>query len=293
MEITVLKVASSLVAAALVPAGLAGSMQPPGGIGSDIAALPAAATVMVMPRSIIYPPPGEFLRGGHPEAAVPQSLAIGEPIEIMTYQVSSAEYALCVDAGACRPAGDRPKASGERPATGVSYLDADAYASWYSQATGESWRLPTDPEWALAAAERFVGDLKGVVDDPRNPARRWLSNYAAEAGAKRQPDPLPRVRGSFGVNSLGVKDLSGNVWEWTSTCYARASLAEDRSVLSTVENCGVHVLEGVHRAYMSNFVSDGKSGGCAVGTPPDNLGFRLVRERPGFVALMLQRLGLR
>src|SRR6188472_2221751 len=99
MTITALKVASSLVAAALIPAGLGGSTQPQGGIGSDVRALPAAATVMVLPRSIIYPPSGEFLRGGHPEAAVPQRLAIGEPIEIMTYQVSSAEYALCVAAG--------------------------------------------------------------------------------------------------------------------------------------------------------------------------------------------------
>ena len=41
---------------------------------------------------------------------------------------------------------------------------------------------------------------------------------------------------------------------------------------------GVRVLEGLHRAYMSNFVRDGKSGGCAVGTPPEHLGFRLVRD---------------
>jgi hypothetical protein len=26
-------------------------------------------------------------------------------------------------------------------------------------------------------------------------------------------------------------------------------------------------------------VRDGRAGGCAVGAPPDNLGFRLVRER--------------
>jgi hypothetical protein len=54
----------------------------------------------------------------------------------------------------------------------------------------------------------------------------------------------------------------------------------------------VHAVEGFHRTYMSNFIRDGKSGGCAVGTPPDNLGFRLVRDRPGLVQTALRRLGL-
>jgi hypothetical protein len=43
---------------------------------------------------------------------------------------------------------------------------------------------------------------------------------------------------------------------------------------------------------MSNFVSDGKSGGCAVGTPPDNLGFRLVRDHAGLVNRILGYLGI-
>jgi hypothetical protein len=30
---------------------------------------------------------------------------------------------------------------------------------------------------------------------------------------------------------------------------------------------------------MTFFVRNPKSGGCSVGTPPDNLGFRLVREQ--------------
>jgi formylglycine-generating enzyme required for sulfatase activity len=77
-----------------------------------------------------------------------------------------------------------------------------------------------------------------------------------------------------------VFDLAGNVWEWTSDCYVRFTLAADRvTELSRVENCGVHVVEGRHRAYMSNFIQDARSGGCAYGTPPDKLGFRLVRER--------------
>ncbi|TGV96539.1 formylglycine-generating enzyme family protein, partial [Mesorhizobium sp. M2E.F.Ca.ET.154.01.1.1] len=40
------------------------------------------------------------------------------------------------------------------------------------------------------------------------------------------------------------------------------------------------------------FIRDGKSGGCAVGTPPDNLGFRLVRERGGLLRAVLRRLGI-
>ena len=43
-------------------------------------------------------------------------------------------------------------------------------------------------------------------------------------------------------------------------------------------NCGVRVVEGQHRSYMTDFIRDPRSGGCAVGKPPSNLGFRLVRD---------------
>jgi hypothetical protein len=51
-------------------------------------------------------------------------------------------------------------------------------------------------------------------------------------------------------------------------------------------------VEGFHRTYMSNFIRDGKSGGCAVGKPPDSLGFRLVKERPGIGRKILEFLRL-
>jgi hypothetical protein len=38
------------------------------------------------------------------------------------------------------------------------------------------------------------------------------------------------------------------------------------------------IVEGQHRSYMTDFIRDPRSGGCAVGKPPDNLGFRLVRD---------------
>ena len=43
-------------------------------------------------------------------------------------------------------------------------------------------------------------------------------------------------------------------------------------------NCGVRVVEGEHRSYVTDFIRDARAGGCAVGIPPANLGFRLVRD---------------
>jgi formylglycine-generating enzyme required for sulfatase activity len=90
-----------------------------------------------------------------------------------------------------------------------------------------------------------------------------------------------------------LADLAGNVWEWTESCFERTAL--DRGghpAGAAVANCGVRVVEGRHRAYMVDFVRDPRSGGCAVGTPPSNLGFRLVRdgERPPLLASLAARL---
>lgn len=285
MSPLILKVVSVAMAAATVPMGLLA-------IGQNGQPHPAATTVTLVPGSITYPLPGEFLRNGRPQANPLLSRQLNKPIVIMTYQVSVSDYAACVTAGGCQPAQETRAVPPDAPVTGVSYLDAQGYAQWYSKATGDDWRLPSDDEWAFAAAERFAGEFEGVEIDAKNPARRWLTSYKAEVDINRKPDPLPRSRGSFGVNSLGLADFSGNVWEWTSTCYVRTTLAAGGAgVTSSVDNCGVHVLEGLHRAYMSNFVSDGKSGGCAVGTPPDNLGFRLVRDHRGWANRILGRLG--
>src|SRR5690606_37950774 len=191
-------------------------------------------------------------------------------------QVSVEDYARCVADNACAPTA-APGLDGH-PVTGVSHQDATAYAAWLSARTGQTWTLPSDAEWAYAAAERYSDDTLGSEGDADNPALRWIANYRQEAARNRTPDPAPRPLGSFGANSLGIMDLAGNVWEWTDTCHRRVHLDAAGTVRSEQPACTIRVLEGKHRAATSFFIRDAKSGGCSVGIPPDNLGFRLVRR---------------
>ncbi|QPC95452.1 SUMF1/EgtB/PvdO family nonheme iron enzyme (plasmid) [Mesorhizobium sp. INR15] len=184
--------------------------------------------VTLAPGSFRHPQPGEFMSQSHPIAAPLILATVGVPLEIMKYQVSRSEYGRCVTAGACKPAdiaGD-----GNFPVTGVSHIDAEAYAAWFSVQMGARWRLPTDAEWAYAASERFRSDIEGGATDPNNPALRWLAQYRIEAALGRVSDPEPRFRGAFGINSKGLADVASNVWEWTSTCYVHATIAADGDV---------------------------------------------------------------
>jgi formylglycine-generating enzyme required for sulfatase activity len=245
-----------------------------------------AGIVTVAPGSFEFRLPGEYLKDGRPVDAPKRAVAFRRGFEIMKDEVSAADYAACVAARACEAA-EGGNASTTLPVTGVSYRDATAYAAWLSTKTGETWRLPTDEEWAFAAAERRRDDALGLAEDASNPAARWLARYRAEASSSDKRDTELKPHGHFGVNSNGLSDVAGNVWEWTSTCYVRATMSEDGKVAHSTDNCGVRVVAGRHRGYISTFIRDGRSGGCAAGLAPDNLGFRLVREAPSLISRLL------
>lgn len=248
--------------------------------------VPGPETVRILPRPFEYRASGEFLDGNASVDGPLVQVDAPAPLEIMKYQVGSADYAECVAEGAWAKAEPRRKGKGDVPVTGVSYDDAVAYAAWLSDRTGATWRLPTVEEWVFGAGSRAVDHALGVETDGLDPAERWLLQYEKESALGTDALATPQPKGTFGINEFGVADLSAVVWEWTATCASRTTLDAAGGVLSLVESCGVHYLEGRHRTPMSNFVSDAVGGGCSVGVPPDNLGFRLVRERGWIEELM-------
>lgn len=245
------------------------------------------AIVEIAPGTMSYRLPGEFTRDGRQIEAPRVGLRIDRPLAIMLHQVSAADYQLCVDAGACRAMAAGMTARADRPTVQVSWQDASDYAAWLSVRTGALYRLPTDAEWAYAAASRFQDD--GLAADSDDPSVRWIARYEREAQIDKSAIAL-RNFGGFGVNERGLLDLAGNVWEWTSTCFVRTALDGAGRTLTQTSNCGVRIAEGQHRAYVSDFVRDAKGGGCSAGLPPTHLGFRLVREPDDVLAGLRARL---
>lgn len=219
---------------------------------------------------------GDFSRFGKPAAAPLRSTSLGPGLRIMKRQVTAAEYTACVQEGGCARSA-RPDIAGDKPAVGVNWHDATAYARWLSGKSGISYRLPTDEEWIFAAGERARDEPVPVVD-PDDPSKAWLARYEAET-ARNRTEAAPKVIGAFGANSKGILDIAGNVWEWTNSCFERGALDSGETRITNV-NCGVRIVQGAHRAYMTDFIRDPRLGGCAGGAPPANLGFRLVVERP-------------
>lgn len=244
------------------------------------------AIVRVAPGNLSYREAGDFTRAEQ-QAEVPlRAMHFTKSLHIMREQVSSADYQLCVQDGACRALDRGVAIAFDRPVVQVSWHDADAYAGWLSRKTGHHYRLPSDAEWAFAAGSRFRDD--GAPVDADDPSKRWLSRYERES-ERDLSDTTAYPFGKFGPNEHGIQDLAGNVWEWTSSCFVRSRIDEAGNAGRPTVNCGVRVAEGAHRAYVTDFIRDARAGGCAQGAPPANLGFRLVREEPSWVASVSAR----
>ncbi|WP_295457289.1 SUMF1/EgtB/PvdO family nonheme iron enzyme [uncultured Thiodictyon sp.] len=146
------------------------------------------------------------------------------PFAIGKYEVTFDQWNACVKAGGCT---HDPNEAGNLPVGDVNWNDAQDYMTWLSKQTGQTYRLPSEAEWEYAARAKtttpwFWGD------DPANACR--YANVFDQTGKReaRYPyAPLPcddhhaklAPIGSFEANAFDLKDMLGNVQEWTQDCW--------------------------------------------------------------------------
>jgi formylglycine-generating enzyme required for sulfatase activity len=119
-------------------------------------------------------------------------------------------------------------AGDEMPVLHVSARDAEAYAQWLSQQTGQRYALPSEAQfeyamragttgpfpWNSAVPPASAGNLTGARD--RSPTgRAWRNAFPGYGDGYWGPASA----GRFPANAFGLHDLAGNVSEWVADCW--------------------------------------------------------------------------
>ena len=108
------------------------------------------------------------------------------------------------------------------PVENVSWEDIQLFLRKLNQKLGKNYRLPTEAEWEYTARSRGKNTMFG---NGKNIIKSNDVNFHADVGKKFYSElGVSRKRtipvGSLNSpNSLGVHDMSGNVWEWCQDWY--------------------------------------------------------------------------
>jgi len=172
------------------------------------------------------------------------------------------------------------------PVTCVSWSDAEAYANWLSTKTGHRYRLPSASEWEYAAR---AGAEMSPLWGPDGQGACADANVADSSAARRYPGwavfpcddgyAYTSPVGAFKANAFGLRDMLGNVLQWTEDCWHGSYAGAPVDGSAWVDgDCAAHELRGaswfsspsyVRADYRDRFPADYRT---------SSVGIRLVRD---------------
>jgi len=254
---------AAIAASSSAPASMPASSPPSLEAGAAAAAVKATAR-QVAAASPMVTLPGTVFPLGYAAGAIDERPVhdVSFPtFRIQIDEVTVAQYERCVDVGRCTPAGTEEFCNAGRPGREhnpincVSYAQAEAYCAWLGR------RLPTEDEWEYAAS----GKAKRLY--------AWGNGSPAGRVCWGRPDAGTCDVGSFdaGATPEGLRDMTGNVWEWTSSDYCPYDGGHCRHDQKVARGGGWY---GAEPSVMRTQVRQGYS----PSTESANVGFRCARS---------------
>ena len=184
-----------------------------------------------------------FVQGGTFQMGSKEGSSDEQPVNDVTldnfyiskYEITFEDFdKYCTATGKTKP-DDEGWGRGERPAINIIWNDAIAYCNWLSGQEGlqkvytisentitanwqaNGYRLPTEAEWEYAARQRGETIRFGNGKDTAytrginfDGSLKYKKSYSEEGTYRSKTTEV----GAFYSNSLGLYDMSGNVWEW-------------------------------------------------------------------------------
>ncbi|MGI5986358.1 MAG: SUMF1/EgtB/PvdO family nonheme iron enzyme [Oscillospiraceae bacterium] len=159
---------------------------------------------------MVFVPEGTFIMGSDDgfDNEKPVREVYLDAYWIDKFEVSNAQYKVCVDTGRCTLPesinyGDFYYAN--HPVININWTQAKAYCEW----AGGS--LPTEAQWEKAARGPDGNKYPWGNEDPTCDKANY---YGCDVGATTEVGSYPE-----GASVYGAMDMAGNVWEWVNDWY--------------------------------------------------------------------------
>ena len=168
----------------------------------------------VIDPALVHIPAGWFLMGSEAgqDCERPIHRVWVDEFFLAATQVTKAEYCRFLSATGATPTpfwNDPNFNDPQQPIVAVSWFEAIAYCEWLSQASGRTYRLPTEAEWERATRGGVNGKLYPWGDAPPSSLPNYESRW--QTGPERVAQYEP--------NAFGLFNMCDNVHEWCSDWY--------------------------------------------------------------------------